>query len=67
MKILSILIMVLLGVLSGCDRSDTKKAQQAASLTCNSSREGRTQEELQAIGNACFTGGSYSKSSGQKW
>lgn len=70
MKILSISIMVFAFVLSGCDSTETKakkKAEHLASLTCNSSREGRTKEELQAIGDACFKGGSYSKSSGKKW
>lgn len=70
MKILSISIMVFAFVLSGCDSTETKakkKAEHLASLTCDSPREGRTQEELQAIGDACFRGGSYSKSSGKKW
>lgn len=70
MKILSLSIMVFACVLSGCDRSETKARQNAkhlASLTCDSSREGRTKEELQTIGDACFRGGSYSKSSGKQW
>ncbi|MFO9571004.1 hypothetical protein SDB67_14120 [Legionella pneumophila serogroup 1] len=70
MKILCLSIMVLTCVLSGCDSAETKtqkKAEHLTSLTCDSSREGRTQEELQAIGDACFRGGSYSKSSGKKW
>ncbi|HAT3978663.1 TPA: hypothetical protein KLD78_001509 [Legionella pneumophila] len=70
MKILSLSIMVFAFVLSGCDSTETKakkKAEYLASLTCDSPREGRTQEELQAIGDACFRGGSYSKSSGKKW
>ncbi|HDO7840938.1 TPA: hypothetical protein P5J72_000331 [Legionella pneumophila] len=70
MKILCLSIMVVVCVLSGCDSAESKaqkKAEQLASLTCSSPREGRTQEELQAIGDACFRGGSYSKSSGKKW
>lgn len=62
--------MVFAFVLSGCDSAETKakkKAEHLASLACDSPREGRTQEELQAIGEACFRGGSYSKSSGKKW
>ncbi|HHS3012991.1 hypothetical protein SC029_11445 [Legionella pneumophila serogroup 1] len=70
MKILCLSIMVIACVLSGCDGAESKaqkKAEHLATLTCSSSREGRTQEELQAIGDACFRGGSYSKSSGRKW
>lgn len=70
MRVLSLSIMVFACVLSGCDSAETKARQQAehlASLTCDSSREGRTKEELQAIGDACFRGGSYSKSSGKQW
>ncbi|QIN32747.1 hypothetical protein [Legionella longbeachae] len=70
MKVLCLSIMVLTCVLSGCDSAETKaqkKTEHLASLTCGSSRESRTKEELQAIGDACFRGGSYSKSSGKKW
>ncbi len=70
MKMLCLSIMVITCVLSGCGSAETKahkKAEHLATLTCGSSREGRTQEELQAIGDACFRGGSYSKSSGQTW
>ncbi|HHT9167069.1 MULTISPECIES: hypothetical protein [Legionella] len=70
MKVICLSILVLTCVLSGCDSAETasqKKAEHLASLTCNSSREGRTKEELQAIGDACFRGGSYSKSSGKTW
>ena len=61
---------VLVCALSGCDSAETKaikKAQHLASLTCDSPREGRTTEELQAIGDACFRRGTYVKSSGKKW
>ncbi|HAT9660784.1 TPA: hypothetical protein OO122_001711 [Legionella pneumophila] len=70
MKVLCLSIMVLTCVLSGCDSVETtaqKKAEHLAALTCDSSREERTKEELQAIGDACFRGGSYSKSSGKTW
>jgi len=70
MKVICLSILVLTCVLSGCDSAETtaqKKAEHLASLTCGSSREGRTKEELQAIGDVCFRGGSYSKSSGKKW
>ena len=70
MNVLCLTIIVLTCVLSGCDSSEAKvkkKAEHLASLTCGSSREGRTKEELQAIGDACFRGGSYSKSSGKRW
>lgn len=66
MKNTSLFLVVLVSILSGCDGGD-KKVQHLASLTCDSSRENRTKEELQAIGDACFRGGNYSKSSGQKW
>lgn len=70
MKVLYLSIMVFASVLSGCDSAETtaqKKAEHLASLRCDSSREGRTKEELQVIGDACFRGGSYSKSSGKEW
>lgn len=70
MKILSLSLVFLACLLSGCDSAQTKakkKAVQLAQLTCNSAREGRTKEELKAIGEACFKQGSYSKSSGRKW
>jgi hypothetical protein len=67
MKILSLSMMICACVLSGCDNAETKSAQHLASLTCEASREDRTKEELQAIGDACFRGGSYSKSSGKTW
>jgi hypothetical protein len=70
MKKLGLSIVVLACLLSGCDSSETKakkKAAHLATLTCKSSRDGRSTEELQAIGDACFKRGSYSKSSGHKW
>lgn len=66
MKKLILSTALLTALLSGCDNAQ-KKAAHLASLTCQSSRENRTQEELQAIGDACFRGGSYHKSSGMKW
>lgn len=67
MNLLNLSMLVFACVVSGCDSAQTSKAQNLASLTCDSSREGRTPEELQAIGDACFKGGSYSKSSGKTW
>lgn len=70
MKTLSLTIALLACVLSGCENAETqarKKAEHLASLTCGSSKEGRTKEELQAIADACFKRGSYSKSSDHKW
>lgn len=70
MKKLGLSIAVLACLLSGCDSAETKaknKAAHFASLTCESKREGRSTEELQAIGDACFKRGSYTKSSGKKW
>tara|TARA_B100000949_G_scaffold220602_1_gene220680 strand:+ start:583 stop:795 length:213 start_codon:yes stop_codon:yes gene_type:complete len=70
MKILSLSLALLVGLLSGCENAETKarkKAEHLASLTCDSSKQGRSKEELQAIADACFKRGSYSKSSGKKW
>ncbi|HCJ4394762.1 TPA: hypothetical protein ACHYN4_000338 [Legionella pneumophila] len=67
MKHVTLWMMIGVALLSGCNNSEAKKAQHLASLTCESSREHRTTEELQAIGDACFRGGSYTKSSGKKW
>lgn len=70
MKILTLSLALLVGLLSGCDNAETKarkKAEHLASLTCDSSKQSRTKEELQAIADACFKRGSYSKSSGTKW
>lgn len=56
--------------MAGCDSDKAKaeyKAKQLAHLTCDSSRKGRTQEELQAIGDACFRKGSFKKSTPQSW
>lgn len=67
-SILSITVIACL--ISGCENAETKaqkKAEHLASLTCESSRENRTKEELQAIGDACFKRGSFQKSSGIKW
>ncbi len=70
MKRINLSIAILICLLSGCDNAETKakeKAAHLASLTCDSSKENRSVEELQAIGDACFKRGSYSKSSGIKW
>ncbi len=67
MNLLRVSMLIMACVLSGCDSAETKQAQHLASLTCGASRDDRTKEELQAIGDACFRGGSYSKSSGKTW
>ncbi|NCT57183.1 MAG: hypothetical protein GW760_05675 [Legionella sp.] len=71
MKNVTLLSVALLAcLLSGCDSAETKatkKAAHLASLTCDSAKAGRSQEELQAIGDACFKRGSYSKSSSIRW
>jgi len=70
MKRLGLSVAFLAFLLTGCDSSEVKarkKAEHLASFTCDSSKEGRTADELQAIADACFKGGSYSKSSGIKW
>jgi outer membrane murein-binding lipoprotein Lpp len=70
MKILTVSVVLVACLLSGCDSAETKarnKAAHLASLTCDSSKADRTKEELQAIADACFKRGSYSKSSGIQW
>lgn len=70
MKKFKVLLAFLLGLIAGCDNAETKakkKEAHLASLTCDSTKEGRTAEELQAIGDACFKKGGYTKSSGIKW
>lgn len=70
MRSLSLLIAFSVCFLSGCDNAETKarkKAEHLASLTCDSPKKGRSKEELQAIADACFKQGGYSKSSGIKW
>lgn len=70
MNHLSITLLVGACLISGCASEETrqrKKAEHLASLNCQSSREGRTQEELQAIGDSCFRAGTFHKSSGRKW
>jgi hypothetical protein len=70
MKISGLTIAILIFLLTGCDSAETrakKKAVHLTTLTCESSREGRSTKELQAIGDACFKRGSYTKSSGKKW
>ena len=70
MKILSLSLALLACLLAGCENAEIKaeqKAKHLASLTCDSSKEARSQEELQAIADACFKKGDYSKSSGLRW
>jgi hypothetical protein len=70
MKKISLFIAILTYLLVSCESTENKtkkKAEHLASLTCESSRDGRTAEEMQAIGDACFRRGSYTKSSGKEW
>lgn len=52
--------------ISGCE-SEQAKSKRLSQLTCDSSRAGRSQEELTAIGEACFRKGNFVKSSGKEW
>ena len=57
-------------LLTGCDSAEVKAEKRRlhlASLTCHSSKDGRDKEELQAIADACFKGGSYTKSKPRAW
>lgn len=58
------------GVLLGCESGEMKekrRLEKLAALTCESSRDNRTKEELQAIGEACFRRGTFHKSTGREW
>lgn len=48
--------------LTGCERK-----QDVSALTCQDDPTGRSQEEKQAIGDACFKSGTYTKSPPKKW
>tara|TARA_B110000908_G_C9981632_1_gene325769 strand:+ start:232 stop:444 length:213 start_codon:yes stop_codon:yes gene_type:complete len=70
MRIIILSLSIITCLLTGCDSDEMKAEKQRkhlASLTCQSSKEGRTKDELQAIASACFRRGSYGKSSGIKW
>lgn len=70
MKKITMALCILSTVLAGCESEQAKaekKAAHLASLTCESSREGRTQEELYAIGDACFKRGTFKKSEERYW
>ena len=70
MKKITLSLLTLSCLLTGCESEQAKaeyKAKQLAQLTCESSRQGRTQEELQAIGDACFRKGSVKKSKPMSW
>lgn len=70
MKSIAIALALSTVLLTGCDNAEVKehkRLQHLASLTCNSSKAGRSQEELQAIADACFKGGSFHKSKEYKW
>lgn len=63
---MNILILTFILAITGCSDTAVKKTR-IASLTCESSQEDRSIEELQAIGDACFRGGHYTKSSHKTW
>ena len=70
LKVAVLAIPALSLLLTGCDSSEVKAEKRRvhlASLTCQSSKDGRDKEELQAIADACFKGGSYSKSKPRQW
>lgn len=70
MKKIMMLLAVAAFAMTGCESQQAKadrKAKQLAQLTCESSREGRSTEELQVIGDACFRKGSFKKSTHQSW
>lgn len=70
MKRTGLYLALLACMVSGCDSAEVKAQKQAkhlASLTCESSKAGRSKAELQAIADACFKRGSYTKSSGKRW
>ena len=52
----------LMCLLSGCENP-----KPVAELTCKDDPTGRSKEEQMAIGDACFRGGSFKKSSGKVW
>ena len=56
------LAVTLMCLLSGCDNP-----KPVAALTCKDDPTGRSKEEQMAIGDACFRGGSFKKSSGKVW
>ncbi len=61
-----VFLVMLISALIGC-QSEQAKSKHLAQLACDSSREGRSHEELQAIGDACFRHGKFIKSSGKAW
>ena len=70
MKKTGLYLAVIACLVSGCESSEVKeqkKLKHLASLTCDSSKAGRSKEELQAISDACFKRGTFKKSSGRKW
>lgn len=58
--------LILITLLISCE-SEQAKNQRLSQLTCEDSREGRSQDELRAIGDACFRRGNFVKSSGKEW
>ena len=58
MKKADLLVLVLVGLLAGCDNAKSP----AKELTCKDDPTGRPKAEQIAIGDACFRGGSFKKS-----
>ncbi len=70
MKTGLLILGVSLSLLVGCQSDAEKQAarqKHLASLTCESSKAGRDKEELQAIGDACFKRGGFTKSKHMEW
>ncbi|QBS13498.1 entry exclusion lipoprotein TrbK [Legionella geestiana] len=63
MKTALILCLILTGALAGCDSSKPS----GRPLTCADSPQGRSKAEQMEIGEACFRGGSFKKSSNREW
>lgn len=57
-------------LLTGCQSIEEKQAlrqKHLASLTCESSKNGRDKGELKSIADACFKRGRYTKSKHMEW
>lgn len=70
MKLITIAFGLSTLLLTGCDSAkvkENKRLQHLASLTCSSNKAGRSHDELKAIADACFKGGSFHKSKEYKW
>ena len=70
MKLVFLILGISACLLTGCQSIEEKQEERKkhlASLTCQSSKEGKDKEELQAIADACFKGGSFTKSKHMEW